>query len=124
VACGVEGWGRDARVSAITSAQRRFELSRELEEVKARLDACHQTNIQPEAADVRREKELEQALKEWNAHLFAWKAAGPDPAHSAGHRRALTPSEGPISLDATGSRCGLWRCDKLSHQRKASGAVK
>jgi len=56
-------------VSGLTPAQRRFELSRELEEVKARLDACHQTNIQPEAADVRREKELEKAMKELNAEV-------------------------------------------------------
>jgi len=63
------GYERDVRVSGLTPAQRRFELSRELEEVKARLDACHQSSIQPEAADVRREKELEKAMKELNAEV-------------------------------------------------------
>ncbi|MDE2103427.1 MAG: hypothetical protein KGL39_39665 [Patescibacteria group bacterium] len=47
-----------------TVAQARFELQRELEQVRERLDACHETNVEPEAGDVRREKELRQALSQ------------------------------------------------------------
>jgi len=42
----------------------RYELSKELEAVRERLDACHDIGAQPAAADERREKELEKLLKE------------------------------------------------------------
>ena len=47
-----------------TVAQARFELSKELEGVRKRLDACHEIGVQPAAADVKREKELQQQLKD------------------------------------------------------------
>ena len=52
--------GADGR----SPAQLRYELSKELEAVKERLDACHDIGAQPSAADERREKELEKLLKE------------------------------------------------------------
>ncbi len=45
-------------------AQARFELSRELEEIQARLDACHENGVEPEARDSKREKELKKLLRE------------------------------------------------------------
>jgi hypothetical protein len=47
-----------------TPAQRRYDLSKELEAVKGRLDDEHYTGRQPNAADVRRESELEKMLEE------------------------------------------------------------
>ena len=44
--------------------QARFELSRELEAIQERLDACHEIGTEPSAADERREKELKLKLKE------------------------------------------------------------
>lgn len=49
---GVQPDGRSA-------AQAAFENSRELEEVRERLNACYETNVPPNPADVAREKELE-----------------------------------------------------------------
>lgn len=46
-----------------TAAQARFELSRELEEVQARLDACHEIGAEPSVADGAREKELQKELR-------------------------------------------------------------
>ena len=54
------------RTDGRTEAQARYELSKELEAVRERLDAAHETNIEPNAADVRREKEVERLLKELN----------------------------------------------------------
>ena len=45
-------------------AQARFELSRELEEVQARLDACHEMDAAPKPADTAREKELLKMISE------------------------------------------------------------
>ena len=45
-------------------AQARFELSRELEAVQERLDAAHDNNGEPRAADVKRERELKQLIRE------------------------------------------------------------
>ena len=50
------------RPDARTPAQARFEISRELEGVRERLDACHEIGTEPSAVDVRREKELERLL--------------------------------------------------------------
>jgi hypothetical protein len=52
---GVQTDGRSA-------AQARFELSRELEDVQARLDACHENSVEPRAADEAREKILKREL--------------------------------------------------------------
>jgi hypothetical protein len=46
-----------------TPQQARFEISRELEEIEGRLDAAHETNVRPDAADKAREKILRQELK-------------------------------------------------------------
>lgn len=48
-------------------AQARFEVSRELEAVSERLDACHEIGAQPDAKDLQREKELKKQLKELGA---------------------------------------------------------
>jgi hypothetical protein len=61
--------GRDGGRPSATPAQRRFEITRELDEIKARLDSHHETNIQPDANDVRRERELERALKALDAEV-------------------------------------------------------
>lgn len=45
-------------------AQARFEISRELEAVSERLDACHEIGSQPDAKDVEREKELKKMLRD------------------------------------------------------------
>jgi len=43
-------------------AQRRFMLTRELAEVSRRLDECHELVMEPDPADVLREKELKAAI--------------------------------------------------------------
>ena len=47
-----------------TAAQARFEISRDLAEVRERLDAAYETSVEPAPADVKREKELERQLKD------------------------------------------------------------
>lgn len=47
--------------------QARYELSVELEGVQERLDAAHEANLEPNAADVKREKELQAQLKKIGA---------------------------------------------------------
>jgi len=46
-----------------TPAQARFELSRELEGIKERLDAAYEIGAEPNAGDLKREKEIEKELK-------------------------------------------------------------
>ena len=46
-----------------TEAQWRFKLDRELEQIRERMDACYETNVQPDPADVAREKEIETELR-------------------------------------------------------------
>ena len=46
-----------------SSAQARFEISRELEEIESRLDAAHETSVRPDPADKAREKILRQELR-------------------------------------------------------------
>lgn len=55
--------GAAAKSAGRTPAQARFEVSRELEQVRERLDSAHEINVEPSAADVKREKELEGELK-------------------------------------------------------------
>lgn len=52
-------------------AQARFKLDRELEQVRERLDACYDTNTEPSAGDVAREKELERQLREMETGVQA-----------------------------------------------------
>lgn len=47
-----------------TAAQARFEISRELEEVRERLDACHEISAEPAPVDVAREKQLDNDLRQ------------------------------------------------------------
>jgi len=58
------GPGGAGRPDGRTVAQARFELSRELAAVRERLDAQHDLGQEPEGGDRRREKEIEQLLKE------------------------------------------------------------
>lgn len=62
----LEGKKNAAAISPVTGgrsvAQTRFELARELEQVRERLDACHETTTEPMPGDPAREKELEAQI--------------------------------------------------------------
>lgn len=59
--------GSMARPDGRTVAQARFQLDRELAQVRERLDAAHEVNLPPDAADKRRERELRAAIAELEA---------------------------------------------------------
>jgi hypothetical protein len=51
-----------ARTDGRTPAMARFEISKKLEAVRERLDACHETGAPPEPGDEREERELQEQL--------------------------------------------------------------
>lgn len=64
---GARGAGQESpknagKTGGRTMGQLRFELSRELEAIRERLDACHETAVQPAPADVAREREIEKEI--------------------------------------------------------------
>jgi hypothetical protein len=59
---GQKNGGAPVQTDGRTPASKRFELSRELEELNAHLDALHEANVQPPAATVKREREIKAEL--------------------------------------------------------------
>ena len=63
---GVElGGKKNGAAGTRSPAQARFEMSRELEELQVKLDACHENDVAPNPRDKAREKELIKALMEF-----------------------------------------------------------
>jgi hypothetical protein len=58
------GAGGAIQTAGRSPAQARFEMSRELEEIQERLDACHENDVPAAAKDKARERELLKLLKD------------------------------------------------------------